>query len=179
MGAAGRVGAGGSGPGALGTGGVAHPAQRRPGSPGGSGTGPGPWSRSGIGAGRPGSATPLRPVVPAVPPRTSTPQWRQVLLPPETATRPPGEAAPRPGGAPAGTAPAAAQGPGARAAGAPGMHAPLMGMGGAGGGQGEGRRRASYLVDDSDAFVDKRWVQPAVITPEDLIPDEYGRLPGQ
>ena len=59
-----------------------------------------------------------------------------------------------------------------------GMHAPLMGGAGAGA-HGEQRGRASYLVDDSDAFTDRRWVQPGVITPEDLVPDEYGRLPGQ
>lgn len=112
-------------------------------------------------------------MVPAVPTRTSTPDWRRVLLPPEretAATRPgvPGGSTTTPGTAAAQTS----------RAGSPGMHAPMMGAG-AGGAQGGERRRPSYLVDDSDAFVDKRWIQPAVITPEDLIPDEYGRYPGQ
>jgi hypothetical protein len=56
------------------------------------------------------------------------------------------------------------------------MYPPTTGSGGQGGNE---RRRPSYLIDDSDAFVDHRWVQPAVITPEDLIPDDQGRLPGQ
>lgn len=89
----------------------------------------------------------------------------------------------------AGVAPAGGSGTGGAAAatttpqsssraGSPGMHAPMMGAG-AGGGQCGERRRPSYLVDDSDAFVDRRWIQPAVITPEDLIRDEHGRYPGQ
>lgn len=168
-GAAGRA----AGPG---TGGVARPSMRPPGSSGGSGTGAGPWTRAATGAGRsPAVAGPFRPVVPAVPPRTSTPGWRSVLLPPEreaAATgRAPGETAARGAGpgSPGGTTatPAAAQGSGARASGSPGMHgAPMMG-GGAGGVQPEGRRRASYLIDDSDAFVDKRWFTEPVITPDD------------
>lgn len=167
-GAPGRL--GGPGPG---TGGVATPALRPPGAPGGRGTGPGPWTRAATGTGRgPVGGTPFRPVVPAVPPRTPVPDWRSVLLPPEreaAATRPGGPAA-------AGTAPATPATNGTRS-GTPGV-APMMGMG-AGGGQGGERRRPSYLVDDSDAFVDRRWIQPAVITPEDLSPDEHGRYPGQ
>ncbi len=183
---AGRSGVGGSGPAGsgsgvpgtggrgLGTGGVAHPSERPLGSRGGSGTGPGPWSRTATGSGgSPAGAAPFRSVVPAMPPRTSTPDWRSVLLPPErdaaASARPPGESAARPGG-PGGTSSsqvaAAAQGTGPRGTGSPGMHPPMMG-GGAGGSQGEDRRRASYLIDDSDAFVDKRWFSEPVITPDD------------
>jgi hypothetical protein len=160
-----------------GTGGLATPSIRPPGAPGGRGTGAGPWTRAATGIGGfPAGTTPPRPVVPSAPPRTSVPEWRSVLLPPERET-----AAVRPGAPGGSTAPGAAAGPptGTRA-GSPGVHAPMMGMGGGGGGQGGGeRRRPSYLVDDSDAFVDRRWVQPAVITPEDLVPDEHGRYPGQ
>lgn len=109
------------------------------------------------------------------PPPTSTPGWRSVLLPPEptvkdgAAGRPPGEAAAR-GSAtgPGAAAAASTQGTaGARPAGAVGhgMYPPMAGAGG--GGQPDGRRRPSFLVDDSEAFVDKRWVCPPVITPDD------------
>jgi hypothetical protein len=120
--------------------------------------------------------SPFRPVVPAVPSRTSTPDWRSVLLPPErepaASGRAPGENAARSGGPGAtggstATPGAAAQGGGPRGAGSAGVHgAPMMG-GGMGGSQPEGRRRASYLIDDSDAFLDRRWFTEPVITPDD------------
>lgn len=137
-------------------------------SPGGRGTGPGPWTRAATGA-RPGDG--FRPVVPAVPPRSPTPGWRSVLLPPaEPTARPPADAGAR-------TAAAASSGPAAtRSAATPGLYPP---MAGGGGGQGTERRRPGYLVDDSDAFADRRWVQPAVITPDDLVADEHGRAAGQ
>lgn len=45
------------------------------------------------------------------------------------------------------------------------MYPPMAGA--AGGAQSDGRSRPAFLVDDSDAFVDKRWVCPQVITPDD------------
>lgn len=160
----------------LATGGAARPADRIGPAPGGRGSGPGPWTRS-----APPGPSGFRPVVPAVPPRpVPSPGWRSVLLPPEPVAR--DSAGPRtPGESRAGTPVAnqngsSSSGAGARATTTHGMYPP---MAGAGGGQSGERRRPSFLVDDSDAFVDRRWVQPAVITPEDLLPDEHGRLPGQ
>ncbi|MDN5749210.1 MAG: hypothetical protein L0H64_11945 [Pseudonocardia sp.] len=96
-----------------------------------------------------------------------------MLLPPEptvkdgAAGRPPGEAAARtagPGAAPAASTQGSA---GARPAGSGGhgMYPPMAGA--AGGAQSDGRSRPAFLVDDSDAFVDTRWVCPPVITPND------------
>jgi hypothetical protein len=141
------------------------------------GTGPGPWTRAAeAGAAAVGRGGPFRSVVPAVPRPTPPPDWRSVVAPPHE----PGRAAPSGPGEPGRAAQQAggAQSAGSRpsAAGAHGMYPPMTGSGAQGGNE---RRRPSYLIDDSDAFVDHRWVQPAVITPEDLIPDDQGRLPGQ
>lgn len=140
-------------------------------SPGGRGTGPGPWTRE---AADPRTPSGPRPVVPAVPPRSPSPGWRSVVLPVEPPLRAPVEPPVRSGTGASGTA---GQAIGARTSSAHGMYPPMAGAGGAG--QGTERRRPSYLVDDSGVFTDRRWVQPAVITPGDLIPDEHGRLPGQ
>lgn len=142
-------------------------------SPGARGTGPGPWTRA---ATEPRAPSGPRPVVPGAPPRSPSPGWRSVVVPAEPTPRAPAEPAVRPGvGAAAGGT--AGQTTGARSATSHGLYPPMAGTGSAG--HGTERRRASYLVDDSGAFADRRWVQPAVITPEDLIPDEHGRLPGQ
>ncbi|GAA3230308.1 hypothetical protein GCM10017691_23130 [Pseudonocardia petroleophila] len=131
-------------------------------SPGGRGTGPGPWSR----AAEPRAGGP---VAPGAPQRPASPGWRSVLLPAEPPPRAAGETAGRPGSGGAAA--------GARTAPSHGVYPPTAGAGG--GGQGSERRRPAYLVDDSDAFVDRRWVQPAVIAPGDLVRDEHGRLAGQ
>lgn len=178
---AGRAAAGATG---LGTGGVARPSDRVGPSAGGRGTGPGPWSRAAADAAAPrGAPAAFRPVVPGVAARSPVPDWRSVLLTPdgvprdgggraaavgegpgragETASRPgaPGGAAGEQGRSTAGWRPA---GP---AAGPHGMYPPMAGAG-VGGQPGE-RRRPGYLVDDSDVFVDRRWVSEAVIGPDD------------
>lgn len=142
-------------------------------SSGGRGTGPGPWTRA---ATDPRPPPGPRPVVPGTgtPPRTPSPGWRSVVLPAEPPVRAPAEPAVRSGTGAGGTA---GQATGARTSSTHGMYPPMAGAGGAG--QGTERRRPAYLIDDSGVFADRRWVQPAVITPADLIPDEHGRLPGQ
>jgi hypothetical protein len=155
---------------------AAPPLDRTAPAPGARGTGPGPWSRAAADAAAVGRGGPFRPVVPAVPRPAPLPDWRSVVAPPNE----PGRTGPSVPSEPGRAAQQAVGAPGTGTRSSPvashGMYPPMTGAGGSGGNE---RRRPSYLIDDSDVFVDHRWVQPAVITPEDLIPDEQGRLPGQ
>ncbi|GAA2555861.1 hypothetical protein [Pseudonocardia hydrocarbonoxydans] len=105
--------------------------------------------RAGPGAAAPSGAG-VRPAVPRPP--TPSPTWRDLVAGSRDAAAPRAtEPAPR-GGAPVRPELRAPVEPASRAAGGSGhgVYPPMAGAGG--GGAGEGRRRPSYLVDDSGAF---------------------------
>lgn len=72
----------------------------------------------------------------------------------------------------AGQAPADATSNAAATERAGGFYPPMTG--GAAGGQESTHRRPEYLLDDAGAFVDHRWIGPAVITPDDPLPGGPG-----
>lgn len=133
---------------------------------GGRGPRPGPWAPHGDGG--------VRAVVPRVPSAGPSPTWRDLVAGQRGEHAASGgraaesSAGPRGGsGGPVGAGPrpelragAAVSPESGRAAGGHGMYPP---MGAGGGSQGEGRRRASFLVDDSGAFdVDVPHTDPVI-----------------